>query len=36
MLFQSVKQFEAMLTAAGVKHVWRKTDGAHSWLNWRR
>ena len=20
----------------GVKHVWRETDGAHTWLNWRR
>ena len=35
-LFQSVKQFDAMLTAAGVHHAWRESDGAHTWLNWRR
>jgi enterochelin esterase family protein len=35
-LFQSVKSFSAMLDAAGVKHVYRESDGAHTWLNWRR
>ncbi|HEX4277700.1 MAG TPA: alpha/beta hydrolase-fold protein [Bryobacteraceae bacterium] len=35
-LFQSVKSFSGMLDASGVKHVWRESDGAHTWLNWRR
>jgi enterochelin esterase-like enzyme len=35
-LFKSVQSFSEMLDASGVKHVWRETDGAHTWLNWRR
>jgi enterochelin esterase-like enzyme len=35
-LFQSVQAFSRMLDSNGVKHVFRETDGAHTWLNWRR
>jgi enterochelin esterase-like enzyme len=35
-LFKSVQSFSEMLTASGVKHTFRETDGAHTWLNWRR
>jgi enterochelin esterase family protein len=35
-LFKSVQSFSEMLNASGVKHVFRETDGAHTWLNWRR
>jgi enterochelin esterase-like enzyme len=35
-LFKSVQQFDGMLTAAGIHHTWRESDGAHTWLNWRR
>jgi enterochelin esterase-like enzyme len=35
-LFKSVQSFSEMLYANGVKHVWRESDGAHTWLNWRR
>lgn len=24
------------LNRSGVKHTWRETDGAHTWLVWRR
>jgi enterochelin esterase family protein len=35
-LFKSVQAFSGMLDADGVKHTFRVTDGAHTWLNWRR
>ena len=35
-LFQSVQSFSKTLDSSGVKHVFRETDGAHTWLNWRR
>jgi enterochelin esterase-like enzyme len=35
-LFKSVQTFSQMLDASGVKHVFRETDGAHTWSNWRR
>jgi enterochelin esterase family protein len=35
-LFKSVQAFSEMLDTGGVKHVFRETDGAHTWLNWRR
>jgi enterochelin esterase-like enzyme len=35
-LFNSVQAFSQMLTASGVKHTYRESDGAHTWLNWRR
>ena len=35
-LFKSVQAFSQMLDAGGVKHVYRESDGAHTWLNWRR
>jgi enterochelin esterase-like enzyme len=35
-LFKSVQTFSEMLTSSGVKHTFRETDGAHTWLNWRR
>ena len=35
-LFQSVQAFSKTLDSSGVKHVFRETDGAHTWLNWRR
>ena len=30
------RAFSQMLDASGVKHVFKETDGAHTWLNWRR
>ena len=35
-LFGSVQMFSGMLDAGGVRHTFRQTDGAHTWLNWRR
>ncbi len=35
-LFKSVQSFSQMLDDTGVKHFFRETDGAHTWLNWRR
>lgn len=35
-LFKSVQAFSQMLTSTGVKHTFRESDGAHTWLNWRR
>jgi enterochelin esterase family protein len=35
-LFASNKEFDAMLTASGVKHTFRVTGGAHTWQVWRR
>lgn len=35
-LFDSNKEFAARLAAAGVKHTFRVTDGAHTWHVWRR
>ncbi len=35
-LFTSNKEFASMLAAAGVKHIFRVTDGAHTWQVWRR
>ena len=35
-LFKSVQAFSGMLDASGIKHTFRETDGAHTWLNWRR
>ena len=35
-LFSSVKQFDALLTSAGVKHTFKVTGGAHTWQVWRR
>jgi enterochelin esterase-like enzyme len=35
-LFKSVQAFSEMLDTGGVKHTFRETDGAHTWLNWRR
>jgi enterochelin esterase-like enzyme len=35
-LFDSNKEFAALLQASGVKHTFRATDGAHTWQVWRR
>ncbi|HEX5108684.1 MAG TPA: hypothetical protein VFV95_09570 [Vicinamibacterales bacterium] len=35
-LFNSVKEFGALLTTSGITHVFRTTDGAHTWQVWRR
>jgi enterochelin esterase family protein len=35
-LFNSNKEFAAMLQASGVEHTFRQTDGAHTWHVWRR
>ncbi len=35
-LFKSVQAFAQMLDSSGVTHTFRETDGAHTWLNWRR
>jgi enterochelin esterase-like enzyme len=34
-LFADNQKFEAALSARGVKHVWRPTEGAHTWPVWR-
>ena len=35
-LFNSNKEFDALLTAGGVKHTFKATGGAHTWQVWRR
>jgi enterochelin esterase family protein len=35
-LFNSNKEFDALLTAGGVRHTFKVTDGAHTWQVWRR
>ncbi len=35
-LFASSEAFSKMLDQAGIKHVFHKSDGAHTWINWRR
>lgn len=35
-LFNSNKEFAAMLQASGIRHTFRVTDGAHTWQVWRR
>jgi enterochelin esterase family protein len=34
-LFADNQKFEAALDARGVRHVWRPTEGAHTWPVWR-
>jgi enterochelin esterase family protein len=35
-LFNSNKEFDALLTAGGVRHIFKVTGGAHTWQVWRR
>lgn len=35
-LFGAAESFSKFLDAANIKHVFRKSDGAHTWINWRR
>lgn len=35
-LFNSNKEFAQMLETTGVKHTFRVTEGAHTWMVWRR
>ena len=35
-LYKSVETFADMLKASNVKLTWRSTEGAHTWLVWRR
>ena len=35
-LFNSIKEFDQLLTTSGVRHTLRVTDGAHTWQVWRR
>jgi enterochelin esterase-like enzyme len=35
-LFAANESFSKMLDEARIKHVFRKSDGAHTWINWRR
>jgi enterochelin esterase family protein len=35
-LFNSNKEFAALLAAGGVRHTFMITDGAHTWQVWRR
>ena len=35
-LVERNRQFEAQLTEKGIHHIWRETDGDHSWPVWRR
>jgi enterochelin esterase-like enzyme len=35
-LFAASKSFSGFLSAKGVKHTFRETPGAHTWMVWRR
>ena len=35
-LFGASKSFSEWLTASRIKHTFRETDGAHTWMVWRR
>ena len=35
-LYNSNQEFSEMLKASGVRHTFRSTQGAHTWLVWRR
>lgn len=35
-LFAASEGLSKMLDGAGIKHVFHKSDGAHTWINWRR
>jgi enterochelin esterase-like enzyme len=35
-LFKSVQTFTQTLSSSGIALTYRETDGAHTWLNWRR
>jgi enterochelin esterase family protein len=35
-LYKSVVAFTDMLKTSGVKNTWRSTEGAHTWLVWRK
>jgi enterochelin esterase-like enzyme len=35
-LFAASESLSKMLDEAGIKHVFHKSDGAHTWINWRR
>jgi len=35
-LYKSNQEFSGMLKASGVQHTFRSSEGAHTWLVWRR
>jgi enterochelin esterase family protein len=35
-LFGASKNFSEWLTTNGIKHTFRETSGAHTWMVWRR
>jgi len=35
-LFSAAESFASFLDTAGVKHTFRKSEGAHTWMVWRR
>lgn len=35
-LFGANESFSKFLNAASIKHVFRKTDGGHTWMVWRK
>ena len=35
-LIGRAKAVDQILTAHGVRHVWNETEGAHTWMTWRR
>jgi len=35
-LFSSAESFSNFLDTAGIKHTFRKSEGAHTWMVWRR
>jgi enterochelin esterase-like enzyme len=35
-LFGRAEQVHAVLVRHGIRHVWRETDGGHTWMVWRR
>jgi hypothetical protein len=35
-LFPAAESFSQFLDAQNVPHIFHKSDGAHTWINWRR
>jgi len=35
-LFEGAKNFSGFLTEHGIEHTFRETEGAHTWMVWRR
>jgi enterochelin esterase-like enzyme len=35
-LFNSIRDFDKLMTDTGIKHTFKTNEGAHTWLVWRR